>query len=204
MTRPEARRAFSIIVDLARSNDALMGNLRSRADSDTVTIWGGEEGDLHLIHVGLCTYPDYELEWETGTMPQAVAPGEPAPESKRISLSRMTTAQMIETIFGERLEARSRRKSAIEHWHSILSESPVLSAVGPVDEPLLRALVRNENDVRGQVFVREVPEVDDYRVIWSRSLKARANIPEVEQIDLTDLNVPDAVDTISMPTARTD
>ncbi len=101
-----ARRAFSTIVDVARSRNSLMDHLRFRDDWNTVTIWGAEEGDLRLIDLGSREHLDYGLEWETGTMPRAIAPGEAAPESSRHVLSMMTAAQMIEAVFGERISPR--------------------------------------------------------------------------------------------------
>ncbi len=196
MNYAAARRAFSTIVDVARSRNSLMDHLRSGDDWDTVTIWGAEEGDLRLIDLGSREHPDYELEWETGTMPRAIAPGEAAPESSRHALSMMTTAQMIEAVFGERISPRSRREAAIELWRSILSEGTGLFAAGPVDEKLLRALIRNQHDIRGKLFVKEIAEAEDYRVIWSRSLDARTRVPDSDQTDLTDISVVDAVETI--------
>ncbi len=182
MTLAEARRVFSVIVDVARSKDALMDHLHSR--DDTVTIWGAEEGDLHLIDVGSRNHPDYELEWETGTMPRAIQAGEPAPESARISLSGVTVTAMLETIFAEPVQARSRREAATEPWNAILSEGAGLLSVGSKDDELVRALVRSEHDVRGQLFVKDVSAADDFRVVWSQSLRARENISEDEQTNL--------------------
>lgn len=157
---------------------------------------GATEGELHLNNVGSRTDPEYELEWEIDTMPQAVAPGEPAPESTRISLSGMTVAAMLKIVFAERVAVRVRREATIDHWHAILLEGTGLFFAGPQDEKLLRALVRNEHDVRGQLFIKELLEVDDYRVIWTQSLAAHTKVPDGEQIDLTDLSVPNAVGTI--------
>lgn len=64
------------------------------------------------------------------------------------------------------------------------------------DDKRLRAFVRTEHNVRGQLFVKGLPESDDYRVVWSPSLKARTNIPEDEQTDVTDMSVVDAVETV--------
>jgi len=99
MTHAEARRAFSIIVDVARSKDALMNHLRSRHAPDAATIWGAEEGDLHLVNVGSHDRPDYELEWETGTMPRAIE-------------SRRTDSRIIATLDVENDEGLLRRISS--------------------------------------------------------------------------------------------
>jgi len=61
----------------------------------------------------------------------------------------MTVAAMLETIFAEPVQARSRREAVTEHWNLILSEGAGLFFVGPKDDKLLRALVRTEHNVRG-------------------------------------------------------
>jgi hypothetical protein len=61
----------------------------------------------------------------------------------------MTVAAMLETIFAEPVQARSRREAATEHWNLILSEGARFFFVGPKDDKLLRALVRTEHNVRG-------------------------------------------------------
>jgi len=84
MTYAEARRAFSIVVDIARSRTTLMDLTTS---PDSVAIWDASEGELHLTNVGSDAYPDYELDWEGNVMMHAVAAGEPAQQSSRILMA---------------------------------------------------------------------------------------------------------------------
>ena len=200
MTYASALSAFSTIVDVAGAKNALMDHALWQKQPDTVSIWAEAEGDgdLRLTNTRSKNHPDFELEWEVGTIPLAIEPGEPALESSRRLLSGMTTAEIIETIFGKPIQSRSRRESAVEHWHAILAEgNGSIFIAGPIDNRILRALVRNEPSERGQLFVIEVPQANDFRVIWSSNIDARARLPENEQEDVTDLSTAGAIDHIS-------
>jgi hypothetical protein len=195
MNQQQVRRTFSAIIDVARSRGDLMDHL-SPNDRDSASIHGNVQGELSIDRIGSHSYPHFILSWQTDTMPRELQIGEPAPDSASHDLSELPLEQMLMIVFGERVEARERKASAIEHWRAILEQGQGLFMAFPIDQERFRALIRT-TEARGQLFVQTVPDFDDYRVMWTVDLSARRQAPETALIDLTDLTVPSAVDEIA-------